>query len=260
MHPESDATPTPQDDAPRGPHARLGPLDSYVAVLGMLVITFMFGTAAPDAAWSAFVDVVLQGLTLALLLRVSRASRHVQWTLGVLIVISVGTALVNWVEGSEVGDGATSLVTGVLVAAGPVLIILGTRRRSLRVDVQTIAAALCIYMMIGLFYAYIYGAVGAFHPPFFAQTDTVARADFLYFSFVTLTTTGYGDLSAVGNVGRALSVSEAILGQVYLVTVVAVVVSNIGRPALRRELRTAEALDRAELDRFDRDAAAPDDA
>jgi len=103
--------------------------------------------------------------------------------------------------------------------------------------------------------------VGAFHPPFFAQTDTIARTDFLYFSFVTLTTTGYGDLSAAGNAGRALSVSEAILGQVYLVTVVAVVVSNLGRPAPRRERRAAEALDRAELDELgeiDRPVPEPD--
>jgi hypothetical protein len=51
----------------------------------------------------------------------------------------------------------------------------------------------------------------------------------VYFSFVTMATVGYGDLLAQGGVGRALAVTEGILGQVYLVTAVAALVGNLGR-------------------------------
>ena len=51
----------------------------------------------------------------------------------------------------------------------------------------------------------------------------------VYFSFVTLTTVGYGDLTASNSVGRAFAVQEALFGQIYLVTVVALLVSNLGR-------------------------------
>ena len=57
----------------------------------------------------------------------------------------------------------------------------------------------------------------------------VATTCYVYFSFVTMATVGYGDLIAQGGVGRALAVTEGILGQVYLVTAVAALVGNLGR-------------------------------
>ena len=89
-------------------------------------------------------------------------------------------------------------------------------------------AALCIYVLLGMLWAFIYQAIGAFSDdPFFAQPVSATSADYLYFSFVTQTTVGYGDLSAATNPGRAFAVLEALLGQLYLVTVVALVVSRL---------------------------------
>jgi hypothetical protein len=51
----------------------------------------------------------------------------------------------------------------------------------------------------------------------------------LYYSFTTLTTVGYGDFTARTNLGHTLSVSEALTGQIYLVTIVSLVVANLGR-------------------------------
>ena len=57
--------------------------------------------------------------------------------------------------------------------------------------------------------------------------------DHLYFSFVSLTTVGYGDLTPISDLGRMIAVSEALIGQLFLVTVVALVVGNIGRTRLK---------------------------
>ncbi|MEP6622954.1 MAG: potassium channel family protein, partial [Acidimicrobiia bacterium] len=62
------------------------------------------------------------------------------------------------------------------------------------------------------------------------QTHSRAAVDFVYFSFTTLTTTGYGDLTSRLDLGRMLAISEALLGQLYLVSVVALLVANLGRP------------------------------
>jgi hypothetical protein len=96
--------------------------------------------------------------------------------------------------------------------------------------------AICIYVLLGMLWAFTFGAIGALaSSPFFAQQSTATVADFLYFSFVTLTTTGYGDLTAAHGLGRAVAVLEALLGQLYLVTVVSVVVGRlVRRPPLRR--------------------------
>ena len=61
-----------------------------------------------------------------------------------------------------------------------------------------------------------------------------SRSDYLYFSYVTLTTTGFGDLTAESDLGRTFVVVEALFGQIYLVTIVALIVSNL-RPGAARD-------------------------
>ena len=77
---------------------------------------------------------------------------------------------------------------------------------------------------------FAFTAIGTFDSrAFFAQQSNATVADYLYFSFVTMTTTGYGDLTAAHGLGRALAVLEALIGQLYLVTVIALLVSNLSR-------------------------------
>ena len=89
---------------------------------------------------------------------------------------------------------------------------------------------LCIYLLLGMLFAFIYGIVGvASSDPFFAQHATAETTkNFLYFSFVTITTVGYGDLTAATNVGRSFAIAEALTGQIYMVTVVAAIVGGLG--------------------------------
>jgi len=83
---------------------------------------------------------------------------------------------------------------------------------------------------------YMYVLVGDIgNDGFFAQPGPHSPVTYLYFSFVTLTTVGYGDYSAGSDVGRMMAVIEALVGQLYLVTVVAIVIGNIGRPRQRRD-------------------------
>jgi voltage-gated potassium channel Kch len=72
----------------------------------------------------------------------------------------------------------------------------------------------------------VIGAIDA--DALFAQVASGDRQDQLYFSFVTLTTVGYGDLSPAGGLARAFAVTEMLVGQIYLVTIVSLIVSNLG--------------------------------
>ena len=82
--------------------------------------------------------------------------------------------------------------------------------------------ALCAYVLLGLLFAFVYLAVDELREaPFFAQEGPHAQSEFLYFSFVALTTLGFGDLSPAVGLPQALTVLEALTGQIFLVTLVA---------------------------------------
>ena len=96
-------------------------------------------------------------------------------------------------------------------------------------------------MLIGMLFMFLYGIVATLdHGPFFAQGTDGTRPLRLYFSYTTLATLGYGDYTPAGNLGHALAVLEALIGQLYLVTVVAVVVTRLGGPARRILTREKE--------------------
>jgi len=94
----------------------------------------------------------------------------------------------------------------------------------------------CIYVLLGLNFAFVFEAVGELgSQPFFASQETGTRSDYVYFSFITMETVGYGDLTAQGGLGRALAVTEGLFGPVYLVTAIAALVTNLGRARVPRQ-------------------------
>jgi voltage-gated potassium channel Kch len=104
-----------------------------------------------------------------------------------------------------------------------------------KVTLNTVAASLAAYLLLGLIFTSLYRFVNIVDGPFFTQ-GSVNAFIYEYFSYVTLTTVGYGDYTAAANSGRTLAMVEALMGQVFLVTIVALVVSTLGpdRVALRR--------------------------
>ena len=106
----------------------------------------------------------------------------------------------------------------------------GLGRARQAVTLEAVFGVLCVYILLGMFFASVYGTMdrlGGY--PFFAGGQSATVAHCLYFSFTSLTTAGYGDFTARTNLGHTLSVSEALLGQIYLVTVVSLIVANLGR-------------------------------
>jgi hypothetical protein len=212
----------------------------YGELLILLFVTFFFvGSAPASAAWVPFVTVVIESITLLVALLASGAQG---WTVSVsVVIVGVGviSSAVAWISGDPHATKAAAVLTTLLVLVGPVVVVRGLSSRR-TIDLRTVLGALSIYMMAGLFFMSAFSAIQSWsHRPFFAQTHSAGPPDFLYYSFVTLTTVGYGDLTAAGQMGRTLAAFEAIFGQFYLVTVVAVLVSNM-RPSLRYRQRDAD--------------------
>ncbi len=116
----------------------------------------------------------------------------------------------------------------LVVVSSPAVIlrrILGHRT----VTAKTIVGAICVYVYLGLIFALLFGIVDSIDSePFFAQGPVTGPGQFTYCSFVTVTTLGYGDLSPGTDFGQGLVVLATLTGSIYMVTLVARLVSMHG--------------------------------
>jgi voltage-gated potassium channel len=125
------------------------------------------------------------------------------------------------------------VVTAVVGACSMVLIgiaigsIASTLLGRWQVDTSTVLGVLCIYLLFALFFGGVHQLFAAFTTPYVnGVTGIPTSSDLLYFSVITLTTVGFGDITPASEVARAVTVVEAFTGQLYLVSVVAGVVSG----------------------------------
>lgn len=219
------------------PHLRrLKASRSYGFVLLLVLTTFGFVAAAPDEQWSRAVLVLLLALTLGVALWTSAATGRLDIVATCLAAVGATGAILELLTANANATGLLGLLDVLLIAATCGVIVFGIGDQH-GVNFQSVLGALCIYLLIGLLYTFTYGAIAALQSgPFFAQGTDGTASIRLYFSVVSLATVGYGDYTAATDLGRTVAGSEGLLGQVYLVTVVAVIVSRL-RP---RSARTNE--------------------
>jgi hypothetical protein len=202
---------------------------SYWAVLGAIFVGFFLAALAPDTPWATSLIVIAWSVTLLIAIWTAGwgvSDRVVSFALAA--AGGVGAA-VNLLWQGEALTAVLSVVSGLLTIAIAVVIAAGAVAQG-EVNSRSVAGAICVYVLLGMAFLFVYGLVAAVDTtPFFAQGTDGTRQIRLYFSFVTLATLGYGDYTPGSNLGHALAVLEALIGQLYLVTVVAVVVARLGR-------------------------------
>ena len=205
--------------------------NSFGSVLVLILITYLMSAVATES-WERSLVLFVQVLTVKLALRVAGARRPVQRLANVVLVVAIGVGIANLFG----DDGETFAVLVFLTAAflyflAPLSILRAIVMQH-EVDEETVFGAVAAYLLIGMFFAFVYQAVGAIQEPaaFFQGGIQGTVADSLFFSFTTLTTTGYGNLVPAGNPGQTFAVMEMLIGQLFLVTAVAKVI-NLWRPA-----------------------------
>lgn len=214
----------------------------FGVVLGLILLSIGFQLAAGESDFARLATVILQAVTLIAAVVASRAHPMVIRLAVIAAVLSIIGAALAILGTDTFGDNSGRAVTLLLVGLVPPAIITGLIklfREEGSVTIETMFGGLCLYLIVGLFFGSAFAAIEEIGGHAFFHQLTAARAetnDFLYFSFTTLTTVGYGDLTAASNFGRSLAITEALIGQIYLVTVVAVIISNM-RPARPRPPR-----------------------
>ena len=159
----------------------------------------------------------------------------VRLTVAVCAVAVLG-AVIAVIGTDEPADDSGHVISFLLVGLTPPVVVNGLLqqfREDGRVTRETMFGVLCIYLLVGMLFSASFGLIQSLSNEDFFTDGPGVTADFLYYSFATLTTTGYGDLVAATSLGRSLSITEALVAQIYLVTVVALIVGNV-RAAGRR--------------------------
>jgi hypothetical protein len=197
-----------------------------VILLGLAYVT----SVTADGNLSITLVMLVELITLWLTFSVSE-SPTAQRLAGIGCLIVGAMAVMGYGFGRQFNFDATAykvfaVLSVLLYLLAPALILRHLLRRNV-VDARTILGAIAVYIMLGMMFAFSYRAIGVFQvgTPFFEGGEPSTTANYLFFSFVTLTTTGYGDLVPTANPGQSVAVLEAIVGQLFLVTALAKIVS-----------------------------------
>jgi len=190
--------------------------DSLRSELGWLIVMFSVGTTLVVAfrasgvrrRWRAFANIFI----------------------GLVLVGAVAVTILDWVAGfGFVTDLARPSALWVLIAIASPVVVLHRILQHKVVTKQTLFGAVSAYVLIAIAFSYTFLYLDqTTADAFFGVAESTSS--YMYFSLVTITTLGYGDLAPVTDVGRYLATLEAIGGQVLLVTVVARIVSVMSRP------------------------------
>jgi len=217
---------------PRNWRERLGGPDRYGVLLSLIVVTIVASVVLRDNEWERLAAVTMVAVMLLFALRTSQASKRLQRFAIALVPLTVlGTAAAAAARGNDAADIriAMSALTALLLLS--VLFAIVYRLSThLTISWPTILGALCVYLVFGMVFASAYAFAGHLQDgALFVQQQGFTSADTLYFSLVTLTTVGFGDLTMRADVTRIMAAMEALLGQIYLITAVGLLIGNLGR-------------------------------
>jgi Ion channel len=203
----------------------------YGEILGLTLMLAIFGLLAPEKPVTRALELVAASAILFVTVLTSGApllTRRVAVTTLAIIVVAIFVADVTGFTAPEVVFAAVAALLAAtvgVISAGVVRLVVERG-----VTMQAVLGAITIYVLVGLTFGFAVGAIATgLSTPYFAQGTDANEGTRLYYSFAVLTTTGFGDYTAATRGGRALAVLEMLIGQLYLVTVIAMLVGNLRR-------------------------------
>ena len=213
--------------------------NAFGLVLLLVVLTYILASVTPYRGWTAVLIVAVSSASAAVGLTSAEARPWlVRWGIR-LAAVAVLLAVINAAFGSSVclGLGSRVQMLLLLVAAGAVLRAVITETE---VGFRTILGAISVYIVFALLFTFLYVGIDRLQSgAFFAGDPHTHTGDYVFFSITTLTTTGYGNLVPAAQPGKMFSGLEMLLGQIFLVTLIAGLVS-LWRPGALVKLRERE--------------------
>lgn len=197
----------------------------------LAVLTIAFVVSGFAETWATALGLALSSLLAVVAFRNARVITDGRWatTLCALSIGSTVTLLV--IDDASEWRAVPMIVQACILAVLVALTVMAALRRS-RVDLQTLLAAICAYVLIGFVYAWTYLAIDVVDDTQLSMSASDPTTYFS-FSFVVQTTLGFGDQTPTGPFAARLVVTQAVIGQIFLATLIARLVSLYGRPNAR---------------------------
>lgn len=204
----------------------------FIVLFAALLVFYVFAPVAQELrenqpGWPPVLEGVLfLALLTGMILSIIRARTGLWFAVGLALPSAVLWIVNNWA--ASAGLMIAREVFGAAFLIYTIAVVLRYVFHSQHVTYDTVCASLCVYLLLGVLWAQVYSIHEELRPGAFTLSEgktplrSVAEGDtrFLYFSFVTLTTLGYGDIVPTTPIGRMLAGLEAIIGQLYLVVLV----------------------------------------
>lgn len=212
----------------------------FAVLLGALILLFSgspllrsSGDKSPFDYASLVITILFVIVLLSAIFAVSRSRTTVTIALFLAFPTAIAQALQSWKGGTGVGIALVEYTLGVLFLGYVVILILRYLFEKRRVTVDMICASLCVYLLLGVLWAILYSFFGLLDPEAFkfsfaeaGETDLMRFGSdrtfiAIYYSLVTMSTLGYGDIIPTSSLTRMCAALQAVVGQLYLVVLVA---------------------------------------
>lgn len=201
-------------------------LGYHNVLVGVLVI-YLLIIVVPVQQVGGPVRVAVLGLLLLAAVRTGRAADRWAMPSLVIVALTVAATLAAAIAGNTTVVTCVSQASTAVLAVAAIVVLAQTLVAAGVIDGRAIGGLLCIYLLLGLLFSALHGFAGALISDYLKGVNGhPTQSETLYFSLVTLTTVGYGDITPVANLARAIASTEALVGQLYLVSVVAAAVSR----------------------------------
>ena len=205
-----------------------GPLGRIAEMFGLVLLlvlaTYITASLTRYSGWGAFAITALACSSAVVALATSRAKRRTVRIAAILGALCIALALIAELADRSVPLAAAALTQTLLLLAATASVLRAVLTDS-RVNFRTILGAVSVYLIFGLLFTSLYVGIDRLQDGPFFENGGTETGDFIFFSFTTLTTTGYGNLVPAEQPGRMFSGLEMLLGQIFLVTLIAGLVS-----------------------------------
>ncbi|TML53523.1 MAG: hypothetical protein E6G15_09095 [Actinobacteria bacterium] len=210
--------------------------NAFGVVLLLVVLLYVLGSLMSYTGWSGVVLTAVASTCVIVALVSADAGHRLIALGGALSVVALVLALISAAGGGSALSASAALIEAILLTMAAAE-VLGSALTEHEVGFRTILGAISVYLILGLLFSFAYAAIDRLQSgAFFGKS--LQTGDYVFFSFTTLTTTGYGNLVPAGQPGRMLSGLEMLIGQIFLVTLIAGLVS-LWRPGARRRGKQA---------------------